>query len=414
MNFLRERNRSWAETEEDEIPIKRTIINPRFQNKPILENQNLLTFLTTINENKDNEIREFDTISTKNEGTSLTILHYIYDPPIYPNIRGIVVEKNEENYSIKCKSFPYTVEVSTNEISVLKEKLDENMVVLKVLEGTLFRVWWYELEEKWYISTHRKIDSKNSRWGESPFGKLFFEIISEEELENLLDKRLCYSFLMSHPENRLVIPIIEKCLYHVATFDPEKNLIFYGGNLSETLTHPNIKYQQKLALNSWEEIKEYVDKLSWKEVGVMVTFNDNKFLPIKILNNKYTTKRELRGNEPNLRMRWLQCLKINSENQLEEMYPEKNEFWKELKEEWASLAGWLLGIYYEKYEKKNPEYLRIQREIFWVLESFRRKVNERKIEEFSPVPYTAIMNRTIERYNPRVINALIREMKKSS
>ena len=92
------------------------------------------------------------------------------------NTRGVVMNGNEE---ILCKTFNFTPEYFSDEPDRIKQVLEpifDKCSFYKAEEGTLLRVWFYE--DKWHISSHKKLNAFNSRWGSSySHGEMFRDAV---------------------------------------------------------------------------------------------------------------------------------------------------------------------------------------------------------------------------------------------
>ena len=148
--------------------------------------------------------------------------------------RGIVI--NEDN-QILLKSFPYTIEYNMREHKNISENINNinNIKFYDAYEGTLVRMFYYN--EKWYITTHRKLDAFKSKWAsKESFGEQFEkcinyemennekikELISDDDKElsnmdkfkNILDKQnnTCFYFLIQKViESYVYLQNILKC-----------------------------------------------------------------------------------------------------------------------------------------------------------------------------------------------------------
>ena len=79
--------------------------------------------------------------------------------------RGVVM--NNEGKTI-CRSFGFTPEIDETDeelmTSVVEQFLkQENVRALEAYEATLLRAYFHD--EKWHISTCRKLDAFKSKWG---------------------------------------------------------------------------------------------------------------------------------------------------------------------------------------------------------------------------------------------------------
>jgi hypothetical protein len=80
------------------------------------------------------------------------------------------------------------------------------------------RLYYYN--DKWNISTKKCIDASKSKWiSEKSFYHLFLECLSDYNIEESLIKTNCYSFILTHPENNIVVKYSNPQLYHISTRD---------------------------------------------------------------------------------------------------------------------------------------------------------------------------------------------------
>ena len=160
----------------------------------------------------------------------------IEDSDLLKQCRGVVF--NDSN--IVLKAFPYTIEYNHNQTQEISEIITdiENWKFYQSHEGTLLRFFYFG--NKWYISTHRKLNAFQSKWSSNEsFGMSFkYALISEfennetfknslpagdniiERFQNILDKTKQYMFLIrNNKDNRIVCdPPLRPTIYHVGTF----------------------------------------------------------------------------------------------------------------------------------------------------------------------------------------------------
>jgi hypothetical protein len=179
---------------------------------------------------KNNNIDNFDNLKSILENTPFNLK--IKEDTNFPNIflihtsdnsdlniklvrecNGLVMEK--ETFKILC----YTFDKCSDSLT-LPENLDkEDLFIENALEGTLVRYYCYNNE--WILSTKKCIDSSKSRWiSKKSFNDLFIDCVKNTYFDvNLLNKNYCYSFLILHNENNIVVKYKSPILYHISTRD---------------------------------------------------------------------------------------------------------------------------------------------------------------------------------------------------
>ena len=83
------------------------------------------------------------------------------------------------------------------------------------IEGTMINVFYDMDIEKWQIATKSNIGAKVSFFDTSPsFAQMFREACVANNFQlDKLDKKYSYTFILQHPHNRIVMPIIYPTLY---------------------------------------------------------------------------------------------------------------------------------------------------------------------------------------------------------
>lgn len=228
---------------------------------------------------------------------------------------------------IVAKSLGFTTEYNenTNLSEILGSESVNDYNFYKAEEGTLIRIFCYQ--DKWYTSTHRKLDSFKSRWSSNDsFGEIFEnclkQIYQEDPLTTLtssLDKSNVYFFLIRNTtENRIVskAPQDPK-VYFVGYFSGDK----YSNELPEKLKEFPIQYS--FSFSTWEELLEHVKNVDPFEYQGVICFQKNSDKHFKVLNSKYQSYSQVRGNESNLLLRYLTIRHNLQMNKLfQELYPE--------------------------------------------------------------------------------------------
>ncbi len=339
-------SKNWADICEEENEKQLEFLNKRFLSKSEIKDTAVLDLLN-VPHDQSSFVRIFD----ESEDKCLQLIHYISSSNENVNhLRGVVVA-NENPPRVVCKSFPYTYEYLTRDFT-LDDDLIAKSTIMEGFEGTILRVFHYGTQ--WYVSTHKKINGKSSRWSSPTFGELFNECLglqnSEEPTFDFLNKDYCYVFLMSHPLNSLVCKNRNAILYHVVTYDTQNNM-----NIVEHhLNNKGILYPKVLDFKTSQQICDYVEQLSWQDYSCVVLFlPDGKMC--KVLNSDYYSRRQIRGNEPNLRIRYLQLEKINKElsSGLVDLLPEKKEFFDKVQQDQNHLVQYLYGNFEYRYVNGN-------------------------------------------------------------
>jgi hypothetical protein len=259
--------------------------------------------------------------------------------------RGIV----KSGDLIVSKSFGYidelTVDINLNENSkILKSVHSFNQTkIYPMYEGTVLRMFYWK--HKWFLSTHKKLNAFDSRWGNSncmTFGEMFIQSfynrnnnpnLTTEELWTVfdnfcfqLDVTKTYVFLLLHDENTYMVCNNNNILneynsncFHIGEFDNKTHMLIEG-NTSGLPSLPTLSFNTVFDLI---EAVRNIDHLT--HPGVILYFPNQTQL--RLYNRSYKKALELRGNQPDLLFRYLELRKDRElSNEFLELYKNEEQY----------------------------------------------------------------------------------------
>ena len=120
--------------------------------------------------------------------------------------RSLIIDTEEkEIVSYTCNTPICNLEA----MNYLLEHNESQINIFKCYEGTLMSLFFNR--DKWYLSTRRCLDSKQSIWNNNSHYDLFMSVLKEEgynefdEFTDLLDKDYCYNFILIHHNNKNIV-----------------------------------------------------------------------------------------------------------------------------------------------------------------------------------------------------------------
>jgi len=293
------------------------------------------------------------------------------------HVRGVVI--NTMTNKIVCKSYDYTPDmiVSDDEkMASLSECDYSKLVFYSACEGTVVRLFWHN---EWLISTHRKINAHNSYWNGPTFGTLFNEL-SKNQFEDL-DQNLCYVFLLSHDANRLIYKITSPQLMLLTIYDCENNEFVEDYS---TVKNPTFCcYPQKILVHNKEELVQLVNNMHMSKTfdnsGIIAIGDLTNQKPIKFISQPYNLLKNVRGNVPNMRSRYLQLRNTENSTVFVNWYSDKEyqEIFFNVEQEVKKLATKLQSMYVNRYIKKD--FSELPKEDFIVLKRCHASFLETRI-----------------------------------
>lgn len=340
---------------------------------------NLKNFISTKNFGTFEELKEFFTrnnIDVKEDGNEYMLCFKDTSDLNEKWVRecnGTIFEKNTNkllHYFFEKTYEGLSDEENTNNDLFPVSKLGENIRISIYLEGSLIKVYpvvedegkksptkdQENLEIIWKVATSRAINAATNFWNsDKSFKEMFAEGVSNTfELEltdylNKLDPNYCYNFLLQHPDNNKILPV----------------------------TEPVVHFINKVNLKTLEETTLDLEYFSVNKDGAPVTciqdlerskISDNYLIyvldsegkitsRIKYLNDKFTAKREMYGNYPNLGLRYLEMYNEieNSDfrNNLINNFPDQEELLDEIDRKFLQTANEIFALYRRIYMQKN-------------------------------------------------------------
>jgi hypothetical protein len=277
--------------------------------------------------------------------------------------RGII----KDNSVIVCKTNGFIPEVRTDDTENISKWITPNLNKSQFFEsheGSIVRLWYYsenpdEKKHRWFLSTHKRIDAFSSKWGSrTTYGETFVNFISKLELKStskswadisdsdeeetngtketkgnnkyntifkdfcgMCNKNLIYNFLIRNTNNNRVVirGYTEPEIFCLGTYDKTKNFKFVvncnsDNNKKQFIIPPPPVYNFKNLENTILDIDSFD---IYKFGGVLLVTNDGNM--IKLINTKYDTLFKLRGNVPNISVRYLE-LRNKDEQKSEYMH----------------------------------------------------------------------------------------------
>lgn len=322
------------------------------------------------------------------EDNEMTIWNYTGDLKDDGNkYRGCITDKTNQ---IICPSLGYTYEyyIDTKEESKQQFENLSNWQWFYSTEGTMLRLFYYN--EKWRITTHKKLSAFDSRWScNHSFGDLFIQSLEKIYPEqsdvypwflNELNKgRIYYFMLRSNNQNRVIC--------HTSSIDEQEQLIFVGFRPIQDMNfilgtnenspeldkiHKSLQVHHKF--ESIDELFQFVEnQIDPFQYQGLIGFSlvGTSYEMTKIINSRYKDLAKIRGNNHNLKFRYLEIR--NDPPKVEKLfmlYPKHVSIFEEYEKILVKLSKKISRTYVERFI--NCKYITLPKEEYIIL----RKCNE--------------------------------------
>jgi len=231
-------------------------------------------------------------------------------------------------------------------------------VAEEYVEGTMINMFYDNDKNEWELATRSSVGGKVNYFNRNnmTFRQMFLETCNSSNLEfDMLDKNLSYSFVMQHPNNRIVIPFTDMKLYLVACYkiynetvaghDAWTIDVIDINGIKEGLNKAKIYYPKQYTFELFDELVNIVNTYeNYTNVGIVIhnPFNGTR---TKIRNEKYEYVRKLRGNQPKLQYRYLE-LRVNKQtDEYLKYFPEDNNNFRSYETEIINYTTLLYNYY---------------------------------------------------------------------
>ncbi len=322
------------------------------------------------------------------------------------NCRGIIRHDDD----IVCKTYGFTPEISIDNTTLFEYVNADNFKEYKYCtsyEGCLMRLFCFN--NKWYLSTHRKINAFDSKWSHTKsFGKLFLEALykfqnnkteaSEAESDlnesfdtfcSSLDPNIIYCVLLKNDNTNRIVCISNSNSNSNSQANtenkdqdqdqnPTQDILFAGAFCQKTFKYINenntsLPSAESHDFSNFDDLTACVLKMDpFICQGIIANKieDDDSVSQIKILNPNYEQLFKLRDNEPNLLTRYLQLRTSSSLPQFCWLYSDQTFQFQLLENRINQLYIDLFKLYKQRYILKQQFVL--PPSMHWCLKQFHK------------------------------------------
>jgi hypothetical protein len=265
--------------------------------------------------------------------------------------RGLIIDK--ETNSVVCYPPPK---------SMIPEKFMKNVnnwddvTCEKFIDGTMINIFYHNNE--WKISTRSCIGARNRWFSNKSFVDMFNEC-KNFDMEKL-DKECCYSFVLTHKDNRIVKEYNESgiCLvYAMRKTETSEGRVFDNLDIKQVqsdLKKLNIvvNIPETITFISYEDARINVNKLDYQEQGYVFKMEGFRS---KLRNINYDWVKRLRGNTNNMKYLYLELRQNNALNDYEKFFPEHKEMFNYFQNELYGMTHNLFKFYKDLHVNKTKK-----------------------------------------------------------
>ena len=264
----------------------------------------------------------------------------------------------------------------------------EYVIGEQFVEGTMINLFWdpsIGIDGAWEISTRNTVggemsfyksnstsletwSNENETRHNKTFKQMFLDACTNSDVRfSLLNQEYCYSFVLQHPDNRIVVPFVQTQLYLVEIYKIEHTIdsVNIKGYSLSLATFNLLGFSSTLVqipkLYEYKKYNELIDtyasnNTSYEILGVVFK-NLLTGERTKKRNPVYEEIKQLRGNQPKIQYQYLCLRKEGKVKQFLEYFPEyKNDFAK-FRAQLHDFTNTLFSNYKECFVRKQKKHI---------------------------------------------------------
>ena len=272
---------------------------------------------------------------------SLIDMKQIENASTLGHLRSVIFSKNDD---LVCYSPPKSIQ--WEEFRYSEHYLSQQPVLEEYVEGTMINMFWDQYCQSWEFATKNTVGCKRAYQyidflpadtnlqPSKTFEDMFLEAYYYNNLHYIhFDKTKCYSFVLQHPENRIVSYINEPRIYLISSYKIENNKVFLDdmNDIKEQVVDlVNVKgfpsvLRFPLKYENDTDIEEFLNHPDYNVMGIVIK-NPRTGYYSKIRNNTYMNIKEMVGNSPSLLSRFVSLYKQMKLNEYISLFPEHHNY----------------------------------------------------------------------------------------
>jgi hypothetical protein len=295
----------------------------------------------------DSEVSEVPEVSELPESQQKVDLREI--EKLKKQCNGIIFEK--QTNKVVCMSHSKIQELDSFSKVVDLVKKNDNIRIEYCEDGTLVRL--YNYCGTWRAATTRCIDASDSFWTSNKnFDTMFWETFDKGLLATM-DPNFTYMFILLHRENRIVVKHTVNMLVYVSRVHNQEKFEDFTNQFKNVygIKRPKLMNESDFDMLS-NNLADFDCKFKRGIVVKVFETSTGEWDLYKYDFNMYRIIKSIRGNVPQIRMRYLELLsKPESLQLLEKFYIEHNFMFTFIKASLLKLIKTVYKLYVDSHIK---------------------------------------------------------------
>ena len=205
----------------------------------------------------------------------------------------------------------YSYDFITDYTDSMKEQFEENWSKYRaerVIDGAVMRVFFFN--GTWNVATLNCVDANDAFWSnQKSFRELFEECAAESGLDfSKLNPKYCYTFIIQHPHNHMVVNCQGPRMLHLCTVDTSQDLPTYI-----TTNDTGIPSVETVNFDSFKAFEEEIARsetipLNKDSSLGFILINTETGERTRVRRREYIRAQTLKGNHANINYRVLEII----------------------------------------------------------------------------------------------------------
>ena len=301
-------------------------------------------------ENEANEDTKYDIVKYNKEFLSSDLIS------TYGLLRSVILSSSQ------IVGFAPPKSISGEDFMTKYPTITATLVAQEFIEGTMINVFFDSVNYCWRISTRNTVDAEVSfyKCSNKTFNQMFNEacLINNLNIQSL-NPKYCYSFVLQHPENRIVVPFKTAQLFLVAVYEicqTEDSALVKEIDLNELMREQvwTVRIPETYEFTTYTElINKFASPNTPYDILGIVVKNVETGERTKFRNPIYEEVRQLRGNQPKLQYQYL-CLRHSGKlSEFLKYYPESKSDMSKFRDQVHMFTNTLHQNYISCYVRKE-------------------------------------------------------------
>jgi len=260
-----------------------------------------------------------------------------------------------------------------------KENVTSEIYANEIIEGTMLNLFYDARIQSWQLSTRGAVGANywyyRNQYGtteeaatQKTFRDMFIECFHVEKgtdmnsipLIQSLPKNYCYSFVLQHPDNHIVMTVLEPTIYLVAVYEKSERrvtnipqVVYETWDVFEQFTNI-VKFPASFSEQTYNDYQSKYCSIhsNYKFMGIMFT-NLKTGYRMAMWNIAYEEVKKLRGNNTNLQFQFFTLEKAMQTDFFLYYFPMYKPLFEDFSRQYQDFITHVHQSYFSYYVKKD-------------------------------------------------------------